>query len=1321
MRSLASADPSQAQPRFRIPQDLPASISRHVIPVTEPEDIFTDFQSRRERNYHLLIRRFIYQVLYGCTNTACTTPTCLSYQKRTTKTPLRKLTPLSARTIACYLASESNPEAALCPHCPQVFPEHEPSPAVKRRPRRKSHNVTFESSEKGDDDVAARKITENGHLVSSDTKRSRPGVLVKSTRHASDLKDQREHIRTQHDDERWEKAIMRNQSDEEPARDPKSFTQSLFETLPLRMLEWLPFQPRRVNENDSQTQSSPQRCTPEHEITTTTSLKKFRRTPTQCLSQNHPSLVEQKPLRRISSDGTTRASGKAHQMLPNGDARHFQTGESTLRPGHESRANGFEAEKREPTPEKLGPTAGTEALPAAVSFYDQRTLSPPLASESGQVLKIETASQKQNGRNSNDGRHLPPSPSDGDHEPPPNDRPTREDSVGLDSNSIAATYTLQQIPWQTFTDLGVIQEKLERQCLGYQRTTWIPWPDDPKPHEHLALRFSDWSDFVKQCCFYLLKDSSRLARAFKWKPELDDIESIDTTTWPTSISPFGGYQLFTALYRLRPSEEILQFLSYSLDQVFLSASELTRPLRSRTNSHQIQKRVRSSAQSVDQNAPGLSNIQAAFICAVMLYGLYRFAAVEHPCCWQGHADLCWRIFCRLRSTGRTLPVDLVATLEDEYGIDVEIKSDCHFAHLQSLADVFESEIALELVSKLAKAISNRVTFSEVSKTRGKQESSKKRESVLQLLMQHLKDFASRDFWPEQRQRPPSMSSITLEWLRTVVLRDWDGQPIVRRAGAVGGALQMLAAMYEHRIDLRLDEDAFHTRFFAQRLDSMEMPVEWLSYRPDNRTFHLLSHSFLFPPSALVTYFRALNFAAMSKSFETALITARHVSQFAGSGVIKVANGVGLLTAMRPAMARFLVLNVRRDSVVTDAMNQIWRRQKRELMRPLKVRMGMDEGEEGVDHGGVQQEFFRCLFAEALDPAHGMFTIDERTRTTWLQPCSLEPLYKFEMLGILFSIAVYNSITLPVTFPLAFYRKLLDLHVKNLNHIQDGWPDLAKGLQELLDWSEGDVGDIFLRTYEFSFDAFGKRIDVDMQTVSRDDPWPTPNLQNRANQEDTSNQTPLGSETEDADNERVLERTRESGKNRRPDTFPPPSTSSTTTSEAPLVTNINRKQFVKDYIFWLTNKSIAPQYEAFARGFYTCLDRTALSIFNPSALKSVIEGSQHIDIDELESITKYEDGFSVDTPTIRNFWDVVRGFTDEKKRGLLEFVTASDRVPVNGLGSIVFVIQRNGFDDRRLPTSMTCFGRLLLPQYSGREVLESKLNKAIENAKGFGVA
>ena len=107
---------------------------------------------------------------------------------------------------------------------------------------------------------------------------------------------------------------------------------------------------------------------------------------------------------------------------------------------------------------------------------------------------------------------------------------------------------------------------------------------------------------------------------------------------------------------------------------------------------------------------------------------------------------------------------------------------------------------------------------------------------------------------------------------------------------------------------------------------------------------------------------------------------------------------------------------------------------------------------------------------------------------WFQPCSLEPLYKFELLGILTSLAVYNGLTLPVTFPLALYRKLLDFPVTSLEHIEDGWPVLARGLRQLQDWTSDDVEDVFSLSYVVEVQAPGKTISVDLEKLDKDDDW-----------------------------------------------------------------------------------------------------------------------------------------------------------------------------------------------------------------------------------------
>lgn len=235
---------------------------------------------------------------------------------------------------------------------------------------------------------------------------------------------------------------------------------------------------------------------------------------------------------------------------------------------------------------------------------------------------------------------------------------------------------------------------------------------------------------------------------------------------------------------------------------------------------------------------------------------------------------------------------------------------------------------------------------------------------------------------------------------------------------------------------------------------------------------------------------------------------------------------------------------------------------------------------------------------------GLFATDPETRLTWFQPRSFEALWKYELIGVLASLAVYNGAIAPFAFPKAFYRKLLGLPVTEIDHIRDGWPALSKGLDDLLSWNDGDVKDVFLRTYEYSFDAFGSVVTVDMQRVGREDAWPDepdklaktrgkgkPRLRfgspdghsivddDKDGQDDVNSElrsrTPLKSESPKPPHHQSC-----------PETPPP---------EPALVTNENRCQYVKDYIFWLTDKSIRPQFEAFAQGFYTCLDRKAVGV------------------------------------------------------------------------------------------------------------------------------
>lgn len=543
--------------------------------------------------------------------------------------------------------------------------------------------------------------------------------------------------------------------------------------------------------------------------------------------------------------------------------------------------------------------------------------------------------------------------------------------------------------------------------------------------------------FITQSVFYALGSSRQLLRSFRKDTARPHDSNEDSQLNLHQLQPS-----LRKLFSICPKDIVFHSLWNALEALFVPPKELSASARnSRRSSCNSNPTTPVSAPIIIRRSSETASHQyitdanAADVATVVLFALASsLPEIDNST---------WSCMVLMRSTGC---VAMGAAMEmfrlDDARVVVET------------TDVLEHELALRLVDRLVRGLTARLAFHEISKTRSaySQQSSKRKSNVLdtfvEILGQHSDLVAQSRNDRDSNSHAPSAPAIINEWLRTLFMKSWDGNPEISRSSSEGGVVQILSVLYRERTRLGLTSEDFHTHFLAERLDPLEMPVEWIARVSSNKTLHLLSYPFLFPPSSLVIYFRALNYSAMSKFYEAAMTTTRHVSQTA-LGAIEIQDDIGLLARMRTSMTTYLVLVIRRDNILTDALNQLWRRERRELMRPLKVQMGMDEGEEGLDHGGVQQEFFRLLMAEALSPSYGMFTTDARTRLSWFQPCSLEPLYKFELLGLLMSLAIYNGLTLPVNFPTAFYRKLLGLKLKQLDHIRDGWPELTRGLEELL--------------------------------------------------------------------------------------------------------------------------------------------------------------------------------------------------------------------------------------------------------------------------------
>ena len=111
-----------------------------------------------------------------------------------------------------------------------------------------------------------------------------------------------------------------------------------------------------------------------------------------------------------------------------------------------------------------------------------------------------------------------------------------------------------------------------------------------------------------------------------------------------------------------------------------------------------------------------------------------------------------------------------------------------------------------------------------------------------------------------------------------------------------------------------------------------------------------------------------------------------------------------------------------------------------------------------------------------------------------------------------------------------------------------------------------------------------------------------------------------------------------------------------------------------------------------------------------------------------------------------FWRIVEGYDEEMRARLLQFVTGSSRVPLQGFkalqgstgaaGPRLFTLHLVDVDVKNLPKAHTCFNRsvvlstfldtntpllrLDLPPYPSEEIMCDKLTQAVEETCGFAV-
>ena len=171
----------------------------------------------------------------------------------------------------------------------------------------------------------------------------------------------------------------------------------------------------------------------------------------------------------------------------------------------------------------------------------------------------------------------------------------------------------------------------------------------------------------------------------------------------------------------------------------------------------------------------------------------------------------------------------------------------------------------------------------------------------------------------------------------------------------------------------------------------------------------------------------------------------------------------------------LTLNIRREHLIEDTLNEI---ANPELNLQSKLRIKF-KGEQGVDQGGVSKEFFILLVRQIFDPNYGMFKYNEKTRLYWFNHYSFEPKIKYELIGTIFGLAIYNNTILDVKLPMAVYKKLLGIK-PCFSDLKECDNELYNNLNYILNQDNPKLEEELDTNFTVIDDKFGEKIIIPLK-------------------------------------------------------------------------------------------------------------------------------------------------------------------------------------------------------------------------------------------------
>lgn len=677
--------------------------------------------------------------MYGCTNPNCKTPTCLSNLKRTSKTPFRRFTVLSARALATSLATRDTPELDLCPHQPVKLLE-EPEVGIYRdeiRSRFPAANYTGGNVE---------------NTQSSDAPNARKGKKI---------------------------------SGQASKKDPKSFTQNLFDTEAMKMLQLakvkesiLQWAPWFKKEGDIPQQElgpiSGDINTISDGIEACHSLD----------ARNHAESSTNQT--RTLANGEPKLNGNSRSdSKPSMGCRPSQQIEDSS-PSSESHSWGLQQTDNAASAQKTHCTTNIDQLDNRLnlSTRGEKQISDEKDNLEIKVLDKEYDHRRAGGEAIKFRRNIKASS--------PSTDPFIFDDGHVEQPQTLSRFTLESIAALVSTIKSVIPEPHDeynfQQSFGRipKHCRMASFVEGTSTEQEMNLAFGT------QSIIYVLSTGHALLESFIHTAEADTAHSKKSVPFHDIVQAF------------RLLREIDYHPSNIISSLWISVGKLHPPTSVRSKSALIKacRSIRSGRsshgfklESQIADTDLIPNADAVHIAKISLAALVALIPECDPTDWSKVQ--------KLRGEGRIIP-ERVLPQDNFTDITLEVFDSLH------------DDMALSLMRRLVRAITARQCLSEISnyqETNSGRDSATHGEDFMDILVRAITDAEIMTTSPgvdasdssEQEKSQKFYLSVLVEWLRSLILSEWEGQAEVPRWGLVGGALELMSHICNQIFSIALSQ------------------------------------------------------------------------------------------------------------------------------------------------------------------------------------------------------------------------------------------------------------------------------------------------------------------------------------------------------------------------------------------------------------------------------------------------------------------------------------------------------------------------------------